>query len=79
VLNVVHMEREQSAKSFEDREISVEELKNAVFNSLYIWIVAYNSQYFSLFFLDFFFLLFLLNRGFILCNSYVLGLHHLLF
>lgn len=43
-------------------KIAMEELKNVVFNSLYIWMVAYNSLYFSIF-LDFFFFFFFLIEG----------------
>jgi hypothetical protein len=42
--------REQNARCFEDREISVVELKNIIFKSLYTWIAAYNSLHFSSFF-----------------------------
>lgn len=41
--------------SFEDCEISLEELKNVMVKSLYAWIMVYNSMHFSSFskFLDF--------------------------
>jgi hypothetical protein len=47
--------REQNTRSFEDCKISVVELKNVMFKSLYTWIAAYNSLLFSSFsnFLDF--------------------------
>jgi hypothetical protein len=41
--------RERNARSFEDRETSVVELKNIMFKSLYTWIAAYNSLPFSSF------------------------------
>jgi hypothetical protein len=66
------MWREWNARSFEDREASVEELKNVIFKSLYLLIAAYNSPYFSSFpeFLVFFF--FFLLEGFS-CILLVLG------
>jgi hypothetical protein len=54
VFNVEHLER-VGRKEFEDYETLVVELKTALFKSLYAWIAAYNSPYFSSFyeFLDF--------------------------
>jgi hypothetical protein len=67
--------RERNARCFEDREISMEELNNVMFKSLYTWIAAYNSPHFSSFseFLDFC-SFFLLDRGFLLYTSCILGL-----
>jgi hypothetical protein len=39
--------RERNARCFEDREISVEELKNILVKSLYTWTKAYNISQFS--------------------------------
>jgi hypothetical protein len=51
--------RKRNARS-KDREISVVELKNIMFKSLYTWIVVYNSLPFSSF-SDFFGLSFFLS------------------
>jgi hypothetical protein len=37
--------REHNARSFEDRETLVVELKKIMFNSLFTWIVAHNSLF----------------------------------
>jgi hypothetical protein len=42
--------REWNVRSFEkNRDTSVEELKNVMFKSLYLWIATYNSPHFSSF------------------------------
>jgi hypothetical protein len=42
--------REQNAICFEDCEMSVEELKNILVKSFYIWMRTYNISHFSYFF-----------------------------
>jgi hypothetical protein len=68
--------REWNPRRFENREISLVELKNIMFKSHYIWIVAYSTLQLSSFFLIFWtFVHFLSNRGFLLYTSCVLGLY----
>jgi hypothetical protein len=64
--------REQNARTFEDCEASVVELKNIMFKPLYTWIIV---RIFLVFLNFWIFVLFLLNRKSLLYTSYVLGIH----
>lgn len=62
------------ARSFEDGDTSVVELKKLIFNSLYTWIATHNSLIFSSS-SDFmnFYSSFSIEQGILLYTSYVLG------
>jgi len=48
-----NIRRKRNARCFEDREMAVEELKNILVKTLYIWTRVYNFSHFSIFFFEF--------------------------